>query len=123
MEHTSIVTAVTPGQPGLPRAMVLTVYFALSPAIGLGCHRHPPDTSGELDASVEASGPRDFAVRDWVLSSSAPVASTASRPAFRDDREPPLRWSRTARDIEVIWGGCEAEYFCKRGWTGFEDLR
>ena len=27
--------------PGIPRAMVLTVYLVLSPAIGLSCHRHP----------------------------------------------------------------------------------
>jgi hypothetical protein len=28
------------GSPGIPRAMVLTVFFALSPVIGLSCHRH-----------------------------------------------------------------------------------
>jgi len=22
-----------------------------------------------------------------------------------------------ARDMEVIWLGCELKYFCKRGWT------
>jgi hypothetical protein len=42
--------------------MVLTVCFALSPATGLVCHRHPQETckkfaSQELDASVGASGP------------------------------------------------------------------
>jgi len=35
----------------------------------------------ELDASVGASGPHDFAVRRPALSSAAPPASTASRPA------------------------------------------
>jgi len=51
------------GTPGIPRAMVLTAYFALSPVIGLFCHRHLADTSAKFDASVEASGPHDFAVR------------------------------------------------------------
>ena len=40
-----------------------TAYFVLSPAIGLFCHRRLADTSAKLDASVEASGPHDFAVR------------------------------------------------------------
>jgi len=39
-EHTSVVTTVTPVSPGIPRATVLTAYCALSPAIGLSCHRH-----------------------------------------------------------------------------------
>jgi hypothetical protein len=39
-KHTSIVTTVTPVSPGIPRAMVLTVSFALSPVTGLFCHRH-----------------------------------------------------------------------------------
>jgi hypothetical protein len=30
-KHTSIVTTVTPESPGIPRAMVLTVSFVLSP--------------------------------------------------------------------------------------------
>src|SRR4051812_10821066 len=62
-KHTSIVTTVTPDSPGIPYAMVLTGSFVLSPVIGLvvtvagGKHFH------QLDASVEASGPHDFAVR------------------------------------------------------------
>jgi hypothetical protein len=43
--------------------MVLTVSFALSSVIGLFCHRRLADISAKLDASVEASGPHDFAVR------------------------------------------------------------
>jgi hypothetical protein len=39
-KHTSIVTTVTPETPGIPRAMVLTVSFVISPVIGLVCHRH-----------------------------------------------------------------------------------
>jgi hypothetical protein len=62
-KHTSIVTTVTPDSPGIPRAMVLTVSFVLSPVIGLYCHRHRQVTTCQLDASVGASGPHDFAVR------------------------------------------------------------
>jgi hypothetical protein len=45
--------------------MVLTAYFALSPVIGLFCHRRQRDAKHhrQLDAGVEASGPHDFAVR------------------------------------------------------------
>jgi hypothetical protein len=43
--------------------VVLTVSFVLSPVIGLFCHRRLADISAKLDASVEASGPHDFAVR------------------------------------------------------------
>jgi hypothetical protein len=38
-KHTSKVTTVTPETPGIPRAMVLTVSFALSSVTGLVCHR------------------------------------------------------------------------------------
>jgi hypothetical protein len=73
-----LVTTDTPVHPAFPHAMVLTVSFALSPVIGLfvtviGGHLH------QLDASVEASGPHDFAVRKHAPSSEAPPASTASR--------------------------------------------
>jgi len=60
-------------QPGLPRAMVLTAYFALSPATRLCCHRRLRiwyaktrlglRTSARLDASIGASEPHDFTVR------------------------------------------------------------
>jgi hypothetical protein len=69
------------GSPGIPRAMVLTAYFALSPVTGLSCHRRRWSYLHQLDASVGASGPHDFAVRKATLSSGAPPASTASRPA------------------------------------------
>jgi hypothetical protein len=70
-KHTSLVTTVTPESPGIPRAMVLTVSFVLSPVTGLFCHRHRA-VARQLDASVGASGPHDFAVR-----------VSAARPACR----------------------------------------
>ncbi|WP_024507727.1 hypothetical protein [Bradyrhizobium sp. ARR65] len=45
---------------------------------------------GRLDACMGAPGPPDFAVRDDSRSSVGIIAATASRLAFRDDRDPPL---------------------------------
>jgi hypothetical protein len=69
-----------------------TVSFALSPVIGLSCHRRQRDAKHHrrLDAGVEASGPHDFAVRISTARLAVLAASTASRPAFRDVRETPL---------------------------------
>src|SRR5205085_1387532 len=90
-KHTSIVTTVTPVTPGIPRAMVLTVSFALSPVTGLSCHCRQRKYFRQLDASVGASGPHDFAVRE----ARAFVFRATSRPPHpapnvRDDRETPL---------------------------------
>ena len=41
-KHTSVVTAVAAGTPGIPCAMVLTAYFALSLVTGLSCHHRRP---------------------------------------------------------------------------------
>src|SRR6202051_4763393 len=80
-KNTQLVTTDTPVHPAFPHAMVLTVSFALSPVIGLVCHRRQRSDLRQLDASVGASGPHDFAVRKQTPSSEAPPASTASRPA------------------------------------------
>src|SRR5947207_9993155 len=90
--------------------MVLTVSFVISPVIGLVCHRRQQVTTCQLDASVEASGPHDFAVR-------VSTASTASRAYVRDDRDTPLMWDGMARLIILIWVRSERECFCKLDWT------
>ena len=56
----------------------------------------------KLDASVEASEPRAFAVR---LSAVRYRHLRVHRipPRVRDDREPPLRWDETAENTPVIW--------------------
>ena len=100
------------GTPGLPCAMVLTVSFALSPVTGLFCHRRKRDAKHhrQLDASVGASGPHDFAVRRERHSSGALFARlTLPRPSHpaanvRDDRETPLYGCGMAVDVEVILG-------------------
>jgi hypothetical protein len=61
--HTSIHSGRTGNHPASPHAMVLTVSSALSPVIGLFCHRRLQRLNRKLDASVEASGPHDFSVR------------------------------------------------------------
>src|SRR4051795_124448 len=99
--------------------MVLTVSFVISPVIGLVVTvalRSP----AKLDASVEASGPHDFAVR--VQHRSSAVLNSVHRipPRVRDDRERPS----VGRDGAIRKVFClvpEARYFCREGWTG--DLR
>src|ERR1700733_15017687 len=99
------------GSPGIPRAMVLTVSFALSPVTGLCCHRHLADTSAKLDASVGASGPPDVAVRERSAFVNAPLTSTASRPAFVTMASRPSVWDEMAKDMQVIWLRWEWKYF------------
>jgi len=69
------------GSPGIPRAMVLTAYSTLSPAIGLFCHRHRRDAKS-ITADLTPASRR----QDHMASPSAPVffvtntfASIASR--------------------------------------------
>jgi len=85
-------TTVTPESPGIPRAMVLTVSFVLFPVTGLCCHRRPKKlASQELDASVGASEPHDFAVRNAKAPSSMRrLRPPHPAPNVRDDRETPL---------------------------------
>jgi hypothetical protein len=74
VESTRVSTADTPEHPAFPHAMVLTVSFALSLVTGLVCHHRRRNEAPlrarlgkgairRLDASVGASGPHDFAVR------------------------------------------------------------
>ena len=114
--HTSIVTTVTPVSPGIPRAMVLTVSFALSPVTGLSCHRHRRDAKHrrQLDASVGASGPHDFAVRKIAPSSEAPPRVHRIPSRVRDDREPPLCGTGRARHTPDLHFG-KTEIFFRKG--------
>jgi hypothetical protein len=70
------------GSPGIPRAMVLTVSFALSPVTGLFCHRHWQSLLCQLER--QRRGVRTTRLRRPLQrrSSSAPSASTASRLTF-----------------------------------------
>jgi hypothetical protein len=69
--------------------------YVLSPEIGLSCLRRLRGLLRKLDASVEASGPHDFAVRLGAVRYRH-LRVHRILPRVRDDREPPLRWDRTA---------------------------
>jgi hypothetical protein len=84
--------------------MVLTVSFVLSPVTGLFCHRRRRNCFRQLDASVGASGPHDFAVRIGVARLASPPRPSHPAPNVRDDREAPLLWGQDARMIVLIWG-------------------
>jgi hypothetical protein len=73
--------------------MVLTVSFVLSPVIGLFCHRHQRNCFHQLNASVEASGPHDFAVRLSAIRQKR-IRVHRIPPRVRDDRDTPLCGTR-----------------------------
>src|SRR5450631_165745 len=125
--------------------MVLTAYVVLSPVTGLFCHRRQrikfclspvgPTQLRELDASVGASGPHDFAVREKRLSSARrgiaqesfdspcdPIArKTLPRPPHPHPASVTIMirplWGGMARLIKMFLPTMEAKYFCKWGWT------
>jgi|SRR5579883_565376 len=76
--HEHYSPQVAPISPAFPARLVLTGSFVLSPGIGLSCPRRPRIITRRLGASVEASGPHDFTVRNIVVRLSTSVASTAS---------------------------------------------
>jgi hypothetical protein len=88
--------------------------------------RKTPDIIANL---TPASGRQDHttspsASASFVRALTAPdaIASTASRPAYRDDREPPLQGDETVRDKEVICREAEAEHFFEPTGHEFADL-
>src|SRR5450631_2875185 len=127
--------------------MVLTAYVALSPVIGLFCHRRQRigfvyarlgrRNSAKLDASVGASGPHDFAVRCNISRPRAgdrsqifrpalrshrtqnAAASTAPHPAFVTIAIRPLCGTGWREFVEMIYPTGEVKYFCKWDWTAF----
>jgi hypothetical protein len=130
IERTRVTTS-TPESPDIPARNGFTAYVVL-----LGDRAVLPPSSAdmfclspvgptqlrELDASVGASGPHDFAVRCNISRPRAvdhsriqrtrpaihrtlnAAASTASRPNVRDDHDTPLSRAGMARVIKVIWG-------------------
>jgi hypothetical protein len=81
-----------------------TAYSVLSRATGLSCH--PRRRKLLLADLTPASGRQDHTPSPSAGSnrpSSAPPASTASRPAFRDVAQRPSEWGGTAGDMKVIW--------------------
>ena len=98
-KHGGRTTGSTGNTPAFP-ARWFTAYFALSPVTGLVCHRRLRNRFRELDASVGASGPHDFAVR---LSAVRHRRIRVHRipPRGRDDRVSPLCGTGPNRSIPV----------------------
>jgi hypothetical protein len=91
--------------------MVLTVSFVLSPVTGLIVTVAPEKlASQQRNASIGASGPHDFAVRDLRRSSKAPSRPPHPVPTFVTMANAPLP-ERDARNEPVIWVKREADYF------------
>ena len=102
VESTRVVTTDTPVHPAFPHAMVLTVSFALSSVIGLCCHRRLRTRSTSL---TPASRRQDHTTSPSASQRPRQSAARVHRipPRVRDDRDTPLQWDETARDIELIW--------------------
>ena len=101
-KHT-VVTTGSPDVSGIPCANGFNGFFRALPGDRAFLPPSPCETT-KLDASVEASGPHDLAVRLTRVRLFAPKASTASPPNVRDDRETPL-WigHGMERILPVIW--------------------
>jgi hypothetical protein len=114
-KHT-VVTTGGAGSTGLPCAMVLTAYIALSPGTGLSCPRHFRRYCSlrKLSASVGAPGPHAFAVRFKRRSSCVAKASTASHPAFVTTRTPLLP-RRDGANTTTDLGFGKSEIFLQKG--------
>jgi hypothetical protein len=117
-KHTSVVTTVTPASPGIPRAMVLTVSFVLSPVTGLVCHRR---LRKFLFANLTpASGRQDHTTSP---SASAPFVKGAARvhriprSTSVTIRETPLCEAGRGELVEMICPTAKAEYFSRGDWT------
>src|SRR3954466_15911045 len=108
-----LVTTGRPDDPAFPHAVVLTVSFVISPVIGLVVTvalRSP----AKLDASVEASGPHDFAARVQHRSSAVlTIASIASRPASVTIASAP-RWDETAQLSRCFASHWKQDIFAQR---------
>jgi len=135
------------GTPGLPCAMVLTGYAALSPATNSSCRRHRRieglgepgpvrKTSADLTPATGARTTRFCRPQHapFVCTRRSLTKPKGPRPAITsrarrcrvhripsrvsDDHDTPLCWDRTAGNKPVIWGRNKAEYFSLMGWTG-----
>jgi hypothetical protein len=111
-EHTGSAEAVRPslrnGFNGFLRAL---------PGDRALCHRYLRKRFHKRDASVEASGPHDFAVRFKRSSSESAKASTASRPTFVTMANAPLS-GETAAILPVICGSNQSRNLRRINTTG-----
>src|SRR5215213_702878 len=116
-QHTSIVTVGSPDQPGIPARNGFNGFLRDLPGDRAFLSPSPAVCLRKLDASVEASGPHDFAVRLGVVRQRH-LRVHRIPPRVRDDRDTPLWWDETARTTVVICVGRKPKYFSKWDWTG-----
>jgi hypothetical protein len=95
--------------------MVLTVSSALSLVTGLCCHHRGRNRFHQLDASVGASGPHGFAVREPGAFVNAPPHVHRIPPHVRDDRETPLVEERDGGGYAGDLGQMGTEIFLRAG--------
>ena len=108
--------------PGIPARNGFTAYVALSPAIGLSCHRR---LRKSLPANLTpASRRQDHTIlpsASKALSSEASLAATASNPASVTIAIRPSS-GVDGEDIQLICDFGKPEYFFGRDWTGRNSL-
>src|SRR3954464_9545259 len=109
-----LITTGKAGVPGIPARDGFNGFLRDLPGDRACCHRRFACT--KLDASVEASGPHDFAVRVQHRSSAVPNSVHRIPPRVRDDRERPLV-GRDGAIRKVFRLEHKRIYFCDWGWT------
>jgi hypothetical protein len=112
--HTSIHSEFT-GSTRHSRTQWFTAYTSSPRRSGFVASVASRKLSARLGASVEASGPHDFAVRKKAPSSEARPASTASHPASVTIAIRPFWLDETEADMPVIWVGMKAKIFLAMG--------
>jgi hypothetical protein len=104
----ALVTTDTPETPGIPARNGFNGFLRALPGDRAFLSPSPMDCSTDL---TPASGRQDHTTSPSAGQHIRQSAAHVHRipPRVRDDREPPLRWDETARNIEVIWVSGEAE--------------
>jgi hypothetical protein len=113
-KHTSVVTTGSPVSLGLPRAMVLTAYIALSPVTGLSCHRRPrklpsanlTPASGRQDHTTSPSAPATLVLRRCRV-------HRIPHPTFVTIAKRPSDRGGMGRVVNLICPTGKGKYFCK----------
>ena len=110
-------------RPAFPAQWCYGLYV-ISPVTRLCCHRHQHDAKHhrQLNASLGAPGPHDFAVRGQRHSSDDMPRPSHPAPNVRDDREAPLMWVRDARRIVLICPTAQ-EKMCTTGSLRIAGMR
>jgi len=111
-KHTSVVTASRWNHPAFPHANGFNGFLRALPGESGFVVTIAGGSSRQLDASVEASEPHDFAVRELCRSSyRARPRPSHPAPNVRDDRETPLLQGRDGRNHGCDLGQARREIF------------